>query len=154
PPRRFGQAAMKLLSKVVWSEGMYLAPHHFQAQNRYFEECIQFATTSLWRAAYGFTAIQLEAEAIRNGTVGLLSARGVFPDGLPFDMPECDALPEPRAVAALFPATADNVTVFLAIPDQTESGPNCTLDNGFSASSTRFIGALHSLPDENTGRDA
>jgi len=24
------------LSKVVWSEGMYLAQHHFQAQSRYF----------------------------------------------------------------------------------------------------------------------
>ena len=29
---------MKLLSRVVWAEGMYLAPQHFQAQNRYFEE--------------------------------------------------------------------------------------------------------------------
>ena len=38
---------MKLLSKIVWAEGMYLAPHHFQAQNRYFEEAMHFATASL-----------------------------------------------------------------------------------------------------------
>ena len=44
---------MKLLSRVVWAEGMYLAPHHFQAQNRYFEESVHFATSSLWRDAYG-----------------------------------------------------------------------------------------------------
>src|SRR5579875_3347737 len=32
---------MRNLSRVVWSEGMYIAPHHFQAQNRYFEDSVQ-----------------------------------------------------------------------------------------------------------------
>ena len=30
--------SMKQLSKVVWSEGMHLGPHHFQVQSRFFEE--------------------------------------------------------------------------------------------------------------------
>jgi len=81
---------MKLLSRVVWAEGMYLAPQHFQAQNRYFEEAVHFATASLWRDAYGLAACQLDADALRNGTVSLLHARGMFQDGLPFDIPECD----------------------------------------------------------------
>jgi type VI secretion system protein ImpJ len=29
---------MKYLSRVVWPEDMYLGPHHFQAQSRYFED--------------------------------------------------------------------------------------------------------------------
>src|SRR6516162_3401203 len=89
---------MKLLSKVVWSEGMYLAPHHFQAQNRYFEDSVQFATASLWRHAFGLVSCELDADAIRNGTVALVHAVGVFPDGLPFDMPECDPLPPVRNI--------------------------------------------------------
>ena len=48
---------MKLLSRVVWAEGMYLAPQHFQAQNRYFEEAVQFATASLWNDAYGLAVV-------------------------------------------------------------------------------------------------
>ena len=75
---------MKLLSRVVWSEGMYLGPHHFQAQSRYFEDSIQFATSSLWFAGYGLAGLQLDAEALHNGTVTLLHARGIFPDGLIF----------------------------------------------------------------------
>ena len=75
---------MKLLSRVVWAEGMYLAPQHFQAQNRYFEEAVHFATASLWRDSYGLAACQLDADALRNGTVSLLHARGMFQDGLPF----------------------------------------------------------------------
>ena len=45
---------MKTLTKPVWSEGMYLGPHHFQAQNRYFEDALNFVTESLWRDAHGF----------------------------------------------------------------------------------------------------
>ena len=32
---------MSLDSKVVWSEGMFLNPHHFQQQERYLEKYIQ-----------------------------------------------------------------------------------------------------------------
>ena len=84
---------MKSLSRIVWAEGMYLGPHHFQAQNRYFEESMHFATASLWKNAYGFSACQFDADALRNGTVALVHARGIFEDGLPFDIPGCDSLP-------------------------------------------------------------
>ena len=85
---------MKHLSRVVWSEGMYLGPHHFQAQSRYFEDSVLFATSALWFEPYGLAGCQLDPEALRNGTVSLVHARGIFPDGLLFHMPECDALPE------------------------------------------------------------
>jgi len=69
---------MKLLSRVVWSEGMYLGPHHFQVQSRYFEDSIRFAISSLWFASYGLSGVELDADALHNGTVSLLHARGVF----------------------------------------------------------------------------
>ena len=36
---------MKLLNKPVWAEGMYLGPHHFQVQSRYFEDSLNFVTS-------------------------------------------------------------------------------------------------------------
>lgn len=144
---------MKLLSKVVWSEGMYLAPHHFQAQNRYFEDSVHFATGNLWNAVYGFTSYSVDVEGIRNGTVALLSARGIFQDGLPFDMPECDPLPAARNISAVFPPAAESLTVFLAVPEHASDGPNCTLETDLPERDTRFIGLRQIFPDENTGRD-
>jgi len=143
---------MKLLSKIVWAEGMYLAPHHFQAQNRYFEDAVHFATASLWKNGYGFSACQLDADALRNGTVTLVNALGIFEDGLPFAIPECDALPESRNIAALFPPTADHLTIALAIPRWLPDGQNCKLESGPEAS-TRYSGVVEMLHDENTGRD-
>src|SRR6185295_9894839 len=99
---------MKYLSRVVWSEGMYLGPHHFQTQSRYFEDSIRFAATSLWYEPWGLVGAQLDAEALKNGTVALVHARGIFSDGLAFHMPESDPLPEPRNITELFPAVRDS----------------------------------------------
>jgi type VI secretion system protein ImpJ len=79
---------MKYLSRVVWSEGMYLGPHQFQVQNRYFEDALEFAVSSLWFEPWGLAGCELDTESLRNGTLSLVHARGIFPDGLAFNMPE------------------------------------------------------------------
>jgi len=98
---------MKLLSKIVWSEGMYLAPQHFQAQNRFFEDSLHFATSSLWNETYGFAACEVDPDALQNGILALSHARGIFEDGLAFDMPECDPLPPSRSFGDSFSPTAE-----------------------------------------------
>ena len=47
---------MKQLRRVVWTEGMYLAPQHFQTQGRYLEDSLAFAVSSLWFRPYGLLA--------------------------------------------------------------------------------------------------
>src|SRR5689334_657943 len=116
---------MKSLSRVVWSEGMYLGPHHFQAQSRYFEDSIHFATSALLPHAYGLIACSLDEEALTNGTVSIVHARGIFPDGLLFLMKESDPLPPTRNIADLFPPSRDRVTVLLAINSHKPDGMTC-----------------------------
>src|SRR5581483_6207378 len=144
---------MNSLSRVVWSEGMYLGPHHFQAQNRYFEECVRFTVENLWYAPWGLLGYELDAEALKNGTLALVHARGIFRDGLPFQMPEYDALPQPRRIADLFPPMREAVSVFLGVPAYRPDGVNCTIAPA-NGTATRFVSEQVELPDENTGRDS
>ena len=148
---------MKNLSRVVWSEGMYLGPHHFQAQNRYFEDLIQFTTGSLWYAPFGFAGLELDAEALRNGAVSVVHARGVFPDGLAFHMPESDYLPPQKPVGDFFPPTRESLLVHLALPPRVPEGANCTIVEGDAQrpanGATRYFAEGRFLHDENTGRD-
>jgi type VI secretion system protein ImpJ len=143
---------MKLLSRVVWAEGMYLAPQHFQAQNRYFEEAVHFAMAGLWSDAYGFAACQLDPDALRNGTVSLLHARGMFQDGLPFDIPECDPPPAPYNIAEQFHPATDSLTVALAVPRWFADRQNCDLTS-MPNGDARYTGVVEMVCDENTGRD-
>jgi len=144
---------MKYLSRVVWSEGMYLGPHHFQAQNRYFEDSIRFATSALWYCPWGVSGCELDAEALQNGTVSVVYARGLFPDGLPFHMPECDPLPAPRNIAELVPPTRDSVTLLLTVPARKPEGLNCQMEGDAADSRVRFRAESRLLHDETNGRD-
>ncbi len=143
---------MKQLTKPVWSEGMYLGPHHFQAQNRYFEDSLNFVTASLWRDANGFAGLQFDADALRNGTLSLAHARGLFEDGLAFDLPGSDAAPEPRDFRPLFSPVADHLTLHLAVPVDLPDGRNTSVDDNNSPT-LRFHGIEQPMPDQNTGRD-
>jgi type VI secretion system protein ImpJ len=131
---------------------MYLGPHHFQVQSRYFEDSTQFATSSLWFAPYGVAGCELDGDALQNGTVSVLHARGIFPDGLAFDMPGCDPLPAARGVADLFPATRDSVTVLLAIPQRSPHGRN-TIISAEETARARYVATTCAIHDENTGVD-
>jgi len=132
---------------------MYLAPHHFQAQARYFEDAVHFVSSALWFAGYGLAGCELDEEALHNGTVSLVHARGIFPDGLVFHMPECDPLPEPRNITELFSPVADRLTVHLGIPRHRPEGANCAPADAQSDANVRYIISEQQVYDDNTGRD-
>lgn len=144
---------MKLSSRVVWSEGMYLGPHHFQAQNRYYEDSVRFALTNLWFERWGLIAAELDTEALANGTVALRHAAGMFRDGLTFSMPDCDSLPPPRKLGEAFSSSRENVTVSLAIAPEKPGGMNCALTDNNGSSQTRYTAISRPLYDEITGGD-
>jgi type VI secretion system protein ImpJ len=125
---------------------MHLAPHHFQAQKRYFEDLIDFTSQTLYFASYGFAGVEWSEEALRNGRLELLHARGFMPDGLAFVMRESDALPDSRPIAELIGPLARQVTVHLALPRYIPNGSNCAAGNAarYSPSERRII-------DENAG---
>ncbi len=145
----------KLAPKVVWSEGMYIGPHHFQLQSRYFEDVIRFAASCHWFEPYGFTGLELDPEALRNGAAVLLHAQGIFPDGLPFHMPETDALPAPHSITDLFPPTLNAATLLLGVPLHKGRGLNCTFGEPSlgERAETRYVAETRVIPDENTGGD-
>lgn len=142
---------MKFLSRVVWSEGMYLGPHHFQTQSRYFEDSIAFLAAGLWHQPWGMLHFELDHKAIRNGSAALLHASGIFPDGLTFDLPNSDPAPEPRNLLEVFPSTDAVLPLFLAVPARHDNGFD--FDPSGVAGDVRFSPMPRVLRDETNGVD-
>lgn len=103
---------MSSSNKVVWSEGLFLRPQHFQQQDRYLERYVETRCQALVPHSWGFTAIELERDLLSIGKFGLRRAAGVFPDGTPFRMPDDDPLPAPVEID---PRARDQV-LHLALP--------------------------------------
>src|SRR5215207_6858892 len=86
---------MSAHNRVVWSEGLFLQPQHFQQQDRYFERYVETRCEALVSHSWGFTDVQLERDFLKIGKIGLRRLAGVFPDGTPFRMPDDEPLPVP-----------------------------------------------------------
>jgi type VI secretion system protein ImpJ len=107
----------------------------------------------LWFAHYGVINCKLDADALQNGMLSVVHARGLFPDGMAFQMPDADALPPVLNINGLFSTTRESLLVFLAVPERRPEGPNCALDSEPSEVEVRYQAEMRTLPDENTGRD-
>jgi type VI secretion system protein ImpJ len=99
-------------NKVVWSEGLFLRPQHFQQHDRYFERFIEGRSAALRSHSWGFTDLQIERDLLAIGKLGLKRASGVFPDGTPFSMPDDEPLPAPLELTSQI----RDKGVLLAIP--------------------------------------
>src|ERR1700742_1817990 len=104
-------------NRIVWSEGLFLRPQHFQQQERHLERYIEGRSRELRAHSWGFTEIEIERDLLAIGKFGLRRAAGVFPDGTPFSMPDDDPLPAPLELTA---QTRDQ-KILLAIPLRRES---------------------------------
>lgn len=140
---------MKFLSRVVWSEGMHLGPHHFQTQSRYFEDTLWFLSSNLRQEPWGFLHFSLDTEAMRNGLAILSFASGILPDGLIFDLPDCDSVPDPAHLNSLFSSTDSEIILYLAIPPRQDQGLDCDLGGGASA---RYGAVERNLRDDSVGQ--
>ncbi len=142
---------MKLLSHVVWSEGMYLSPLHFQTQTRHQEDTLSFLVSNLWNVPWGLSYLELDTEAVRNGNVSLVRAAGLLPDGLPFDLPASDEPPPTRSLGDLFAPTDASLLLYLAVPRRSGSGQVIDLEK--SGSSFRYSVMTRGIADETNGMD-
>jgi len=82
-------------NRILWSEGTFLQPQHFQQHDRHLETQLEQRTRALRPHGYGFLEIALDESLLELGKLALRSARGVLPDGTPFDCPARDPLPPP-----------------------------------------------------------
>jgi type VI secretion system protein ImpJ len=103
---------MSVNNRVIWTEGLFLRPQHFQQQDRYLERYVESRCESLIAHSWGFTAIEIERDFLGIGKLGARRLEGVFPDGTPFRLPDDAPLPEPLEIGA----QARDQIVHLAVP--------------------------------------
>lgn len=137
--------------RVVWEDGMHLTPQHFQAQRRYHEDQTTRTIGLLAPFAYGLSSLTIDDEALHNGTLHLLQARGVLPDGTVFHCPESDQPPAALAIGERFSPTRDAEVLYLAVAAWRADAANL-VDEAFGAPA-RFAVREELLVDESTGTD-
>ncbi|WP_164019418.1 type VI secretion system baseplate subunit TssK [Pyxidicoccus trucidator] len=108
---------MKSVQRVVWSEGMFMSPHHLQQQDLYHEQLLDVRLAAMEPYPWGVVALELDMEALRAGQVQLARFVGVLPDGLPVSFEAGDAeAPPARPAEGYFPPAQRTLDVYLGVP--------------------------------------
>jgi type VI secretion system protein ImpJ len=109
----------RVSDKVAWSEGVLLQPQHFQQLDRYHESLLTTRLDAIHPLSWGVLSIVLDARALQQGSVALVSFEGVLPDGTPLALGgQTGRVPNQRPVQGHFPASQRTLTVYLALPNE------------------------------------
>ncbi|MBF7142685.1 MULTISPECIES: type VI secretion system baseplate subunit TssK [Pseudomonas] len=136
-------------SRVMWSEGMFLLPQHFQYQDEFHQHQLAEATLRGTPFHWGVQALSIDEEALASGSLQLKRLKLVFPDGTLFDAPQHDPLPAARDLKALVKGTDLKVYAALKLPEP--FGQNYVEDGQAQQSARRFRKQFDTLPDLNEG---
>jgi len=103
---------MSTRNMVVWEEGLFIKPQHFQQSIRNLEYQINQRVRTSRHHAYGFSQLAINQEDLGFGKITLSSATGVFADGSVVDIPK-----ETQAPATLTIEDGESQQiVYLAVP--------------------------------------
>lgn len=133
--------------RVVWTEGMFIRPQHFQQEARFLEQRIERRISGLRGHAWGLTELRLNRGLLATGRFALDRAVGAFQDGTPFALPDSVDHPPPLDLS---PSQRDCI-VYLALPiyqpgaDTVATEPEAAL---------RYVAADVEVPDTNLGQDS
>jgi type VI secretion system protein ImpJ len=140
---------MRQLQPVIWAKGTFLTPQHLQAQERFIESTLEFRLEALSFRPWGFHELLFNEEALGEGNLAISRAAGIFPDGLPFEIPDSDPGPPPKPFVPFFDPDQQTLDVYLAIPHNRERGLNIAVKS--RGADARYQAEVETLRDENTG---
>ena len=101
-------------SKVLWTEGLFLQPHHFQQADRHKEALIAGLARRIRPYAWGVNALEIDEEVLKVGQFALKGCAGLTHDGMAFRVPQTEDHPPALEV----PDTIKDCVVYLTVPQR------------------------------------
>ncbi|SFH79943.1 type VI secretion system baseplate subunit TssK [Albimonas pacifica] len=129
-------------SKVLWSEGLFLQPHHFQQHDRYVEALVAGLASGVAPYAWGVRELTLDEALLKLGKIAVKSCTGLTQDGAVFRVPAVDEHPPALDV----PEQVKNAVVYLAVPSRRHGAAEVDL-SGDPRSAARYLPAEIDVAD-------
>ena len=85
-------------SKVVWYEGLFLQPHHFQQADRHTAHLVSGLAERSKAYLWGVSELEIDSELLKIGKIAIKRVSGLLQDGTVFRVPENDDHPDPLIV--------------------------------------------------------
>ncbi len=103
---------MSLHNRIVWHEGLFIRPQHFQQQERHWEYQLHNRLSAVDNFSSGLLQLLISQEHLQIGQIALIQGSALFADGSFCRFPDEDSLP---AALTISTTTRPNQRIFLAL---------------------------------------
>lgn len=114
-------------NKVLWGEGLFLRPQHFQIQDLYHEQRLNNTIHALSAFPYGIRKLEFDAIQLQNNILALTHIDIIWSDGDVYKAPERDLLPESMQLDSA--RMSDQALVYIAFPALHNGSSNLQSNN-------------------------
>lgn len=127
--------------KVLWGEGLFLRPQHFQHQDAYHEWRLAQMARTLHPYAWGIRSIKVDPDSLQTGLLRLLEVQAILPDGELYNAPSEDDLPPPVSLEGLIDSTSgqSELVFHLAMAPVRTSGTNMAASREAADTAVRYF---------------
>lgn len=136
--------------RIVWQEGMFLGPQHFQQRDAFAAQEDWFRQVASRPFAWGVRAAQFDAEALQNKRLALDLIEAVLPDGTVVRAPAVDPLPPGRQLESHFTPDLAGLDVYLAVPERRAGIPVCRTGGRQGTVESPHLAETVEVEDENS----
>nr|WP_282553539.1 type VI secretion system baseplate subunit TssK [Providencia sneebia] len=139
---------MSTKNRVIWREGLFIKPQHFQQQQRHQDYVTESILKSYISHFWGLSSLTLSDELFSLGRIGIKEASGVMPDGTVFSIPSQDILPQPIDIKSI--GEGDNNIIYLAFPLMNNSVNEVSSEYSSDRLLSRYADSMENIRDIHT----
>ncbi len=130
---------MKARKPILWNQGLFVKPQHFQQNDIYFQSLLRPFQTYMHPFFWGVCKLNIQEAALKNKSFDLLEGEFIFHDGTWVILNE-NALFQPRSFKDAWMEPEKPFKVYAGLRRWNHKGENVTFSNGeVQKFSTRFV---------------
>jgi len=133
-------------NRILWGEGMFLRPQHFQQQALFIEQTMSQVLRQVHAHPWGIRSAELDSDALRSGLLRINALDMIYQDGVQVRAPGNDPLPAARNLADI-PLLGTETLVFACLPLLNAYGGNVAESAAATSRPARFSSEQVAAPD-------
>lgn len=138
-----------MVNKVVWREGLFIRPQHFQQNDRHYEYELRTRTHEAGTNQWGFFDLDIDTPFLNSGKLIVNRGYGIMPDGTLFDV----NVKKHKLILDIFPKDAGKI-IYLSLPLVVQYSDSVSFEENESKSTRMLAYRENEMPNTNMGENS
>lgn len=136
-------------NKIVWREGLFIRPQHFQQNDRYYNYELMTRTINSKSNNWGLYDLKIDENLLNNSVISINNASGILPDGTLFNLSSKE-----QTLTLDIKVSDTNKIIFLILPHFIKDSDDVNFENQKNIFTRYSAKVIQDVPNTNAGESS